>query len=342
MHVFEGETASEAWLKAATALLGDKCHQQPSRSGPTREILHAMFIIRDPRQRWVLARTPATNPGFAIAELIWILNGRRDSAFLNYWNSQLPRYAGDGPHYHGAYGYRLRQQFGVDQLERAYLALRSNPTSRQVALTIWGPDLDMPDEHGQPVDPDIPCNLSSLLKVRDGKLEWMQIVRSNDIFRGVPYNFLQFTTLQEVMAGWLGIEPGAYHHLSDSLHLYSEDAEFGLADPASEVVHDTDSLCLAKDESDDVLRSMGDMVDLIVSPTLRREALEQLVSSSHLPNGYHNMLLVLLAETARKKGWSDLAQSAMDGCSNAVLHLVWEKWLLRLSRRGVPATKLTS
>ena len=61
---------------------------------------------------------------------------------------------------------------------------------------------------GNPSAEDIPCNLSSLLKIRKNQLEWMQINRSNDIYRGLPYNIVQFTTLQELMASWLGIEVG--------------------------------------------------------------------------------------------------------------------------------------
>lgn len=51
-------------------------------------------------------------------------------------------------------------------------------------------------------------------------------MRSNDVHRGLPYNVVQFTTLQEVMAGWLGLEVGGYHHWSDSLHLYRRCPEF--------------------------------------------------------------------------------------------------------------------
>ena len=62
-----------------------------------------------------------------------------------------------------------------------------------------------------------------MLKVRDGALEWTQILRSNDVFRGLPYNFVQFTMMQEIMAGWLNLRVGSYNQLSDSLHIYDSD-----------------------------------------------------------------------------------------------------------------------
>ena len=45
-------------------------------------------------------------------------------------------------------------------------------------------------------------------------------MRSNDIVFGLPYNFLQFTFLQEIIAGWLNVDVGEYMHISDSLHMY--------------------------------------------------------------------------------------------------------------------------
>ena len=99
------------------------------------------------------------------------MRGRNDSAFLNYFNSELSKYAGCGSTYHGAYGHRLRKRFGFDQLERAYSVLKHNPNSRQVALQIWDAPNDLPDKNGSAVASDIPCNVSCLLKVRDGCLD---------------------------------------------------------------------------------------------------------------------------------------------------------------------------
>ena len=209
---FEGPTADHVWQQLAEEFrAGDGVLVQPSRGGATKEILHAAVTINDPRQRWVASRQPPLNVAFALAEVVWIMTGRNDLAFLKAWNSRLPEYVGNGPHLHGAYGYRLRHHKGVDQVTRAYEALRNNPDTRQAVLQIWDSSIDLPQPDGTPVDKDIPCNVMSLLKVRDGKLEWLQVIRSNDLFLGVPHNFVQFMCLQEIMAGWLGVECGAYH-----------------------------------------------------------------------------------------------------------------------------------
>jgi thymidylate synthase len=47
-------------------------------------------------------------------------------------------------------------------------------------------------------------------------------MRSNDVWLGLPYDLFTATILQELMAGWLGVELGTYHHHVDSLHLYAQ------------------------------------------------------------------------------------------------------------------------
>lgn len=333
IKVFEGTTADEVWCMAAAELLhGNGIRRHAGRGGSTRELLHAAFTIQDPRQRWVVARQPALNPAFAIAEVVWILSGRNDSAFLNYWNSQLPKFAGSGDVYHGAYGFRLRHQFRIDQLERAYQALRHNPDGRQVVLQIWDPEADFPDTRGQPVNPDIPCNISSLLKMRDGKLEWMQIIRSNDLFRGVPYNFIQFTSMQEVLAGWLGVEPGSYNQISDSLHLYEGDAELVGISVSGDVEGNIDSLGLPKKESDRVFTKVNDIIESMTAPRLSQEDLRALLTELDIPCAFQNLLLIVAAEAARRRGWLVLEQELINDCINPVLTQAWKNWCTRFQR----------
>lgn len=332
MRLFEGQTANEVWSAAAAAFTTeDGGREQASRAGSTREMLHAAFTIRDPLERWVLARRPAINPAFAIVETVWILAGRNDSALPNHWNPELPKYTGPGKHYHGAYGHRLRCRFGLDQLERAYRTLSKNPHSRQVVLQIWDSRIDLPDEEGQAASSDIPCNLLSMLKVRDGKLEWTQVMRSNDLFRGVPYNFVQFTVLQEVMAGWLGLCVGSYDHLSDSLHVYEDD--FGLLegfDGQAEIMPNTDSLALSKEESDEAFAALEKRLDAMTSDNLTEERMRELSEGASLPEAFENFLRVAAADSARRRGWIGLSETVVGKCTNKALLQIWEGWLSRI------------
>jgi thymidylate synthase len=157
---------------------------------------------------------------------------------------------------------RLRKHFGFDQLERAYLALRANEASRQLVLQIWDPRVDLPNEDGSPSSTDVPCNVVAILKVRNRRLEWTQIMRSNDVFRGLPHNIVQFTSLQEIFAGWLGVELGTYNHISDSLHFYKADGPMSQRLQPTAVPTNSDHLALPKCESERAFSQLSHFGDL--------------------------------------------------------------------------------
>jgi thymidylate synthase len=330
---FEGETADEAWRLSAQALMNDNALRQDSRLGSTREILHASYVINNPRQRWVLSRQPAINPAFAIAEVIWILLGRNDADFLNYWNPILPKFAGDTKIYHGAYGYRLRNNFSFDQIERAYQILSNNPDSRQVILQIWDGILDLPSSAGLSAAPDIPCNICSMPKIRDGKLEWLQVMRSNDLFLGSPHNFIQFTSLQEILAGWLGVEVGSYVQICDSLHCYEKDlGSYSMSEEPIDLKN-TDNLAIGKSESEAAIQFIGSAMDQLRSVDLTIANFSQIKNKTDLPQGYQNMLNIVAADAARRRGWIEEMVSSASACSNPALFMAWERWEFRMQAK---------
>lgn len=331
LQTFDAPTADALWQQLKDALCcGPSVAIQAGRGGETREILHAGVSIADPRQRWVVSREPSLNPAFALAEVVWILRGRRDSAFLNYFNHQLCRYAGSGETYHGAYGHRLIRHFGINQLERAYLTLQSRQDSRQVVLQMWDAASDLPLPDGSPAAEDIPCNITSLLKLRDGRLEWLQVMRSNDVFLGLPHNLVQFTTLQEVIAGWLGVGLGSYNHVSDSLHVYQKDCEDLFRSRPVLVEVNNDSCALPKPESDVAWAKLEEAVERIIAPNASATDVLKKLETSDLPAALRNILCVLSAEGIRRRGEILSARSAMLGCSNLVFVQLWERWLRRI------------
>src|ERR1039457_4092982 len=97
MFCIEGETANDVWCQAQVRL-ADETISKPTegRGGSTRETLHAVLRIRSPLQRWVVARTPPINPACAIAEVIWMMNGREDGVLVKRWNSGVAVLAAPG------------------------------------------------------------------------------------------------------------------------------------------------------------------------------------------------------------------------------------------------------
>jgi len=330
IEAFYGNTADEVWRKVYESYrTNEDASLQQSRRGPTRELLHVHFNIENPIERWIHSRLPAINPAFALAEVFWILSGSNDAHLINYWNPSLPKFAGNDDYYHGAYGYRLRKQFGVDQIERAYVALKNMPESRQVVIQTWDPKTDLPNEDGAPVSPDIPCNICSILKVRNGRLEWLQIMRSNDFYLGMPYNVIQFTMLQELLAGWLGVDVGAYHQVSDSLHIYESDWEELDASSEQLDIVNTDSLATTKEQFDVILKNIYETMHKLIDKNLNKKSFCQLLDSQRLPEAYRNILVTIAADSARRRGWAEQMQWASKNCTNPILTYLWNSWLCR-------------
>ena len=334
MEVFRSQTADGVWRQAHAAFTAMAEHPtRPSRVGETLELLHVGFQIDDPRQRWVISRQPQINPAFSIADTLWILAGSNDADVMNFWFPNLPSFAGQGSTYAGAYGHRLRTHFGVDQVKRACEALSSTPESRQVVLQFWDVLTDLPQDDGVPRSADVPCNVMSMLKVRDGRLEWTQVLRSNDLYRGLPNNFVQFTLVQEVMAGWLGLEVGAYHQWSDSLHIYTDAlGSFSCAGPVPEETN-ADSLAMPRDEGERLIDEMYRRLTMLTAPNLAEKPLLELAKMDEAPVGYQNLLRILAAESARRRGRLGQAHALMTDCTNPQLVQVWSRWFERV--RGV-------
>lgn len=329
--IFEAGTADELWRLAAKDLLDmSNVNLQSSRGGLTREYLHCCLHLENPQQRWVLSRQPAINPAFAIAEVIWILQGSNDATFINFWNPKLPKFSGNQKYYYGAYGKRLKSHFGIDQIKLAYETLLHDSESRQVVLQIWDSTKDLPYLNGKPQNADIPCNIASMLKIRSGKLEWSQIMRSNDLYRGTPYNIIQFTSLQEIIAGWLHLKLGTFSLFTDSLHIYESDIkEIQISD--IEPNFNPDSLMLSKSEFDEIFPMVVKYMEKLRSSNLSQEQFNKYDYINQLPNSWKNLLYIAAADSARRKKWFDEMEEAVSYCKNEVLTLAWQNWLERMN-----------
>lgn len=343
MFGLTGRTADDVWRSAASLFAADgPAQRQSGRGGETAELLHVVMEISDPRQRWVASRRPAINPAFALVEAFWIVAGRQDAWLPAFWNPRLPQFCGTAQLLDGAYGHRLRAHFGVDQLERVYRTLEARPDSRQAVFQIWDARADLPDDDGTPARDDIPCNVLAMPKVRGGRLEWLQVLRSNDMFRGLPYNIVQFTALQEMLSGWLGVELGSYHHVSDSLHAYAADLDaVRAATTQVPIPATTGSLALPRAQWNAVLRDVIQRLELMTDASATQTSLRTVALAGDTPVGYEDALRIAAADAARRRGWESLAEECVATCESAALRVLWERWAKRIQRPTTVASGAT-
>lgn len=218
MLTLSAHSANELFVAACAAVLA---HGKPvaPRGMSTVEVLGAHLCLTDPRRRFVdLPPVRLLNPAFAVAEAAWILSGS-DEAWIYQYNQRLADYADDG-RLMGAYGPRLRCWRGVvDQLDQVRDLLAREPESRRAAVMLFDPAKDFAGHK------DVPCTLGYRFFLRDGQLHMHTTMRSQDLWLGFCYDIFTATVLQELLAGWLGAQVGAYHHHVDSLHLYEQNLE---------------------------------------------------------------------------------------------------------------------
>ncbi len=189
---------------------------RPSR-GPALEVVGAVLELRNPRAR--LSRSASRSRVFsALGELVWYLSGSDDLEHIAHYIKKYRKEATEGI-IKGAYGPRL---FGEDrggQIAHITQMLHERPFTRQAVVQLF----DRQDLEAGIKDPPCTCTLQFLL--RDGKLNLVVYMRSNDAFMGLPHDIFAFTMLQEMVARAVGVELGTYQHFVGSLHLYVDDQE---------------------------------------------------------------------------------------------------------------------
>jgi len=197
----------------------------PSRNGQVKEIMYTGITLEDPRRREITIPGRKANIAAQIAETMWVLAGRNDVDFLSHYLPRAADFSDDGKTWRAGYGPRLRKWYSasglngvyepIDQFRSVYEILRRDPDSRQAVMSIWDPAEDYRTSK------DIPCNNWLSWSIRDGRLDLMVAIRSNDLMWGWSgINAFEWSAMQEVLAGLLDVEVGSMHFATTSLHLY--------------------------------------------------------------------------------------------------------------------------
>lgn len=108
-----------------------------------------------------------------------------------------------------------------DQLQIVLDMLKDSPYTNQATVEV-----------GRPSDitsSDPACLRTIDFKVVDEKVEITTFWRSNDLWAGFPSNLGAMGMLQQMVAEYVGREPGDMHYASSGLHLYSYQINSALA-----------------------------------------------------------------------------------------------------------------
>jgi len=242
MRLYQADNANSLYKKLLVDIIANGRIVNP-RGQTTRDLGTVVSIINRPRQRLLSCFSRVLNPFMLTAEIVWICAGRGDIKFITYFCKDLDKFSDSGfNNFNGAYGQRIRR-YGInraghtcikfwdvhggengfrefDQLRDIIKKLKKDKDTRQAVITLHNPIFDRAEVDTQ----DRPCNITSMIKIIDNKLQWHQVVRSNDCNLGLyNANIYQWSFIQEYVASCLGIDVGELLFFSDSLHLYESD-----------------------------------------------------------------------------------------------------------------------
>lgn len=211
---FTGPTLDDVMRDAIEIVLSVGEYTSPSR-GPALELRGVVLTIENPRAR--LSRTETRGKVFSsIGELCWYLAASNDLSFIEYYLKKY-RDSADGDAIHGGYGPRLFNWDGRNQISSISELLREKTDTRKAVVQLFDArDLDC--EYN-----DVPCTCLLQFFSRDGRLDLIVYMRSNDAYKGLPHDVFAFTMLQELLARDLDLDVGRYKHMVGSFHLYDED-----------------------------------------------------------------------------------------------------------------------
>ncbi|QEM43098.1 thymidylate synthase [Bacillus phage Chotacabras] len=102
---------------------------------------------------------------------------------------------------------------GIDQLNDVIQEIKSNPESRRLYISAWNPstfgDIALP-----------PCHVAFQFYVHDGKLSCKFMMRSSDVFLGLPFNIASYALATHVVAKMCDLEVGELIYSGGDIHLY--------------------------------------------------------------------------------------------------------------------------
>ena len=223
IHYTDGFFESQ-YAEALAKCLHDGVPSEDRTGVGTQRLQHVTF-------EWsgiAVLRGKKLNPQNAVSELLWMMLGKTDleslkSRGVNYWDNWVKPDGTFGP----IYGAQMRRfgtrAGGFDQLRECCRQIVEDPWSRRIVMSLWNPN-DL-KEMALP-----PCHCFyqfTVLPVGDGvrELNLHVMQRSADAFIGVPYDFLLFSFMLQLVTLFCDrddapLRAGKVYYTCNDFHVY--------------------------------------------------------------------------------------------------------------------------
>jgi len=221
MRVFRGNSLNVLYVKACKALTSMSDFTTKSKGETLQEIHNAIFELSNPRNNILTLKGRKLSKRYLAGETAFYLAGSDSLSFIGHYAKFWEGISDDGKTVNSCYGKRLfkEQVNGFTQIEYVVKQLSEKKDTKKAVAMIYK------ERDTTPYTKDNPCTMYLHFAIRNNKLMLTTMMRSNDIWLGVPYDFFFFTTLQQIVLSLVNEKGfsyslGKYTHIANSLHLY--------------------------------------------------------------------------------------------------------------------------
>ena len=184
-----------------------------------KEIENCVLHVKQPRLYYFSFPYREISTKYANAELKWYWSADNRCETIGQYAKMWLRLTDDGVTNNSAYGYILFKKYGKNQLEEVINELKHNQDTRRAVLNISDPTIDRVNTK------DMQCTIAVQFTIRNNKLNTTVYMRSNDVYFGLPYDYIFFMSLAYYVATKLELKIGTYTHVATSMHMYDRDID---------------------------------------------------------------------------------------------------------------------
>lgn len=213
MKIIEGYGISNVYENLISTL------KESEIVGNTHEINNCCLIIHNPKLEDLYFPFRKISERYSEAELNWYWSGDNSCETIGKYGKMWLSLTDDGKTNNSAYGYILEKKYGFDQIQQIIELLKNDCNSRRAVLNISDPAIN------RITTKDMQCTIALQFLIRKNKLEMTVYMRSNDVYFGLPYDYIYFVSLGQYIAKKLGIELSLYTHHATSMHMYLKDED---------------------------------------------------------------------------------------------------------------------
>lgn len=191
-----------------------------NRKGQGLYEMRNVTLVLDPEaSTYCLGRYPSQE--YLEKELDFYASGSRQLEDAVKMSKFWSKCSDDGKTINSNYGFLLfhdENKHGFTQFEHAINCLRNNPDSKKAVMTLYS------KEHAY-ISNDNPCTLIINLYIQGDALNMQVIMRSNDLWYGLPYDLpffrvVHYTALAMLKRTYPNLELGYHIHQALNLHFY--------------------------------------------------------------------------------------------------------------------------